>query len=652
MKRLITITLLLFLLTTTMPASAQAAEPFCFPDVPLIDNCLHPSFVAYWRDNGGLPVFGYPISALEQFTGDEGRLLTVQWTERNRLELHPDKPPAYRIQIGRMGAEALARAGRDPFADPPENGPQPGCLWFPETGHNVCDQEPGNGFRSYWQNNGLRIPGLSRYAQSLALFGYPLTAPQMERNANGDLVLTQWFERARFEWHPQNPARSRVLLGLLGRELYTSPQPLPDLRSGRSVFGVEINRGTVAATANRLAELGADWVRYNGILWSEVEPTPGARNWDALKQVEADLQAISAAGAVPMVVVRGAPSWAQAQPDTICGPIRADALPAFASFLSDLVARYRQPPYNVTFWELGNEPDAPFQLVGSTAPFGCWGDEQDEESYGGAAYAAMLKVAYPAIKAANPQAQVILGGLILDCAPDRSLPNGQPCRAGRFFEGVLRAGGGDYFDIVAYHAYGYFRPNYDPDRERPNWSDRGGATLGKAAYLRETLARYGYAKPLLMNEGALLCYRSSPNCRPNGFEAAKADAVVRLYARTLAIDLLMSHWYTLNGPGWQESGLLDANQQPVPAFQAFQFLRQQLASARYVRAVDTTGLEGYHFRTTDDEVIIVWSVDGNERTFTVPAATRAIYDATGTALPLSATLTLTTAPRIVVVSRR
>lgn len=649
MKQWPIILILLTLLVSTTPAVAQTAVPICFPDIPLIDNCLHPSFAAYWRDNGGLPVFGYPISALEQFRGDEGRLLTVQWTERNRLELHPANPSTYRIQIGRMGAEALARSGRDPFADPPDNGPQPGCLWFPETGHNVCDQEPGIGFRSYWQNNGLRIPGLSSYAQSLALFGYPLTAPQMERNANGDLVLTQWFERARFEWHPQNPARSRVLLGLLGRELYTSPQPLPDLRSGRSGFGVEINRGFVAATADRLAELGVDWVRYNGILWSEVEPTPGVRNWEALQQVEAELQAISAIGAVPMVIVRGAPTWAQAQPDTICGPIRTDALPAFAAFLSDLVGRYSQPPYNVRFWELGNEPDAPFQIVGSTAPFGCWGDESDEESYGGAAYAAMLKVAYPAIKAADPDAQVILGGLLLGCAPDGLPVNGKLCRSWHFFEGVLRAGGGDYFDIVAYHAYGYFRANFDPDRELPGWRDRGGATLGKAAYLRETMARYGYAKPLMMNEGALLCYRSSPTCRPNGFEGAKADAVVRLYARAMAIDLLASHWYTLNGPGWQESGLLDKDQQPLPAFRAFQFLRQRLGEARYLRAVEIPGLEGYHFRTADGEVLVVWSIDGTERTWTVPAGTRAIYDPTGTVLPITSTLTLTISPRIVVV---
>jgi hypothetical protein len=647
MQRIIVLIVIMSLLAWASPVTAQSAAPICFPDVPLIDNCLHPSFAAYWRDNGGLPVFGYPIGPLEQFVGDEGRTLTVQWTERNRLELHPANPPAYRIQIGRMGAEALARVGRDPFADPPDAGPQPGCLWFPETGHNVCDQEPGNGFRSYWQNNGLRIPGLSRYAQSLALFGYPLTAPQMERNANGDLVLTQWFERARFEWHPQNPAHSRVLLGLLGRELYTSPQPLPDLRSGRSVFGVEINRGMVAATATQLVELGADWVRYNGIRWDEVEPNRGVRNWAALQEVETELRLISASGAVPMVIVRGTPTWAQAQPDKSCGPIQAEALPDFAAFLRELVTRYSRPPYNVKFWELGNEPDAPFQLVGSEAPFGCWGNESDPDTYGGAAYAAMLKVAYPAIKTADPQAQVIFGGLLLACSPDHAVRDNEPCHAGRFFEGVLRAGGGDYFDILAYHAYAYFTVHRDPDREHPAWADGGGATLGKLAYLRSVLARYGYAKPVIMNEGALLCYRSSPNCRPNGFEEAKADAVVRLYARTLAADLLMSHWYTLNGPGWQEGGLLDDRQQPQPAFRAFRFLRQQLGEARYVRVVDDAGLEGYRFRTPNGDVIVVWSSDGKERTFVLPAPPRAIYDATGQELPIIDVLTLTIAPRII-----
>ena len=116
---------------------------------------------------------------------------------------------------------------------PREAGPRPNCRWFAQTNHNVCDQELGLGFRTYWETHGLRDPRLSRYDQSLQLFGLPLTEAQVETNAAGDTVLTQWFERARFEWHPTNPAQFRVLLGLLGTELRGIPAPP---RTGNVVF--------------------------------------------------------------------------------------------------------------------------------------------------------------------------------------------------------------------------------------------------------------------------------------------------------------------------------------------------------------------------------------------------------------------------------
>jgi hypothetical protein len=41
----------------------------------------------------------------------------------------------------------------------------------------------------------------------------------MERGSDGRIYLTQWFERARFEYHSGNPAPYQVLLGRLGAEL-------------------------------------------------------------------------------------------------------------------------------------------------------------------------------------------------------------------------------------------------------------------------------------------------------------------------------------------------------------------------------------------------------------------------------------------------
>jgi sortase (surface protein transpeptidase) len=54
--------------------------------------------------------------------------------------------------------------------------------------------------------------------ESLALFGLPLSGVRAERQSNGQVYMVQWFERARFERHPENAPPYNVLLGLLGSE--------------------------------------------------------------------------------------------------------------------------------------------------------------------------------------------------------------------------------------------------------------------------------------------------------------------------------------------------------------------------------------------------------------------------------------------------
>ena len=48
------------------------------------------------------------------------------------------------------------------------------------------------------------------------------------------------------------------------------------------------------------------------------------------------------------------------------------------------------------------------KLVDPDSVFGCWGDN-DDDYYGGGYYADMLKMVYPAVKSADPQAQVLIG---------------------------------------------------------------------------------------------------------------------------------------------------------------------------------------------------------------------------------------------------
>ena len=188
-----------------LPDTGVGAAPVLFPET---GYSLDGDFLAYWTANGGLPVFGYPIDSARQADGQVG-----QWLERARFELHPENAAPYNVLLGRLGVESLDRQGRD-WQSLPRAAPNT-AHYFEATGHAIAPQ-----FWESWQGHGLEFGdrGVSE-RESLALYGYPLTEPQMETNTSGDTVLTQWFERARFEYHPNNPDGAQVLLGRLGAEL-------------------------------------------------------------------------------------------------------------------------------------------------------------------------------------------------------------------------------------------------------------------------------------------------------------------------------------------------------------------------------------------------------------------------------------------------
>jgi hypothetical protein len=64
-------------------------------------------FQAYWQSNGGIPVFGYPISeAFEEKSATDGKTYLVQYFERNRLEYHPENTGnQFEILLGLLGVQ-------------------------------------------------------------------------------------------------------------------------------------------------------------------------------------------------------------------------------------------------------------------------------------------------------------------------------------------------------------------------------------------------------------------------------------------------------------------------------------------------------------------------------------------------------------------
>ncbi len=215
--QLLALALLLGLTLTLMPLPrsiyAQQAER-CFDET---GYCIAGRMRQFWEQNGGLPVFGLPITS-QRMEMIEGQAIAVQWFERNRLELHPGNPAPYDVLLGRLGVDVLEQQGLSWFTFPRDAEPQPGCRFFPETGQNVC-----GAILNTWRSSGLEFdgqPGISD-AESLALFGLPISPLQTEP-IEGRALQVQWFERARFELHPDNPPPYDVLLGLLGNRLVTA----------------------------------------------------------------------------------------------------------------------------------------------------------------------------------------------------------------------------------------------------------------------------------------------------------------------------------------------------------------------------------------------------------------------------------------------
>jgi hypothetical protein len=198
-----------------MSISSVAAEAAPSPQAPSTEkpNCtfynatqhnLCAGFRAYWEKYGGLAVFGYPIT--EEYV-ENG--VTVQYFERARFEWHPGAwPERFDVELGLLGntyAMTLGLTTTAPFINQTSTCASKGddCMAFAATGHTVSGK-----FLDYWKANG-----------GLAIFGYPISD---EFTENGRTV--QYFERQRFELHPENAGTPfEVQLGLLGDAIVHGP---------------------------------------------------------------------------------------------------------------------------------------------------------------------------------------------------------------------------------------------------------------------------------------------------------------------------------------------------------------------------------------------------------------------------------------------
>ena len=125
---------------------------------------------------------------------------------------------------------------------------QNGCQTFPETKQTVCGR-----FLNYWNQHG-----------GLAQQGYPISGELQEKSdLNGQVYTVQYFERAEFEYHPENQPPYDVLLSQLGTFEYK--------RKYSSGSGQPVSGPTATPTSMPVAQVGLlEPVNRNGLIFTVI----------------------------------------------------------------------------------------------------------------------------------------------------------------------------------------------------------------------------------------------------------------------------------------------------------------------------------------------------------------------------------------------
>jgi hypothetical protein len=399
-------------------------------------------------------------------------------------------------------------------------------------------------------------------------------------------------------------------------------------------FGIQMGSGD--ATVRQLVrEAGVRWVRTS-ISWASVEEDnidltdPANGNWP-----DSGIFNLANEGFNVLVFIWKNPDWAAS---TSCGPLYPGMLEEFGEFLTALVTRYSQPPYNVKYWEFYNEPDIKDSEEGKDYG-GCWGNN-------GAEYAQMLAEADAAIHGVDPEAKILLGGLAYEWWNGDYFNSGihptiapgptEWSTAGNefpdFLEDVLSSGGGDHFDVMSFHSYVVFHPRWDlPDDgslpgdvayepacsgstdlfKRPQEGD----ILGKLIYLRKRLMKHNAAygdKPFAVTEigrrsdagQSMLQQQDCLGGPVPGSDEQQSRYAVQGNVRAMAAGLEIAIWYDVVDNANGEYGLLDMAWNPKPAYWAYKTVTDELMEAVYDHQMTEgetgwTDVEGYEFQMPD-----------------------------------------------------
>jgi hypothetical protein len=411
-------------------------------------------------------------------------------------------------------------------------------------------------------------------------------------------------------------------------------QPAPTATpAAKNKFGTEVDsefadyRG-----AQAIVDAGFGWYRHLQIDWASREPAPGQyitvpTDWDAA--LDAGIARATAEGLQTIIVIRNSPAWATTSGVAGCAAIKPSMHISFANFVNRVVSRYTQPPYQVTHYELGNEPDDVTKPA-DTTEVGCWQRAAD--------YVDMLKVVYPAVKQQHRHVTIMNGGLI---------------DVGAWAREFITSGLG-YVDALAYHAYDYIEAG------KPMWNDATDPDypanyLKKLARIRSWLP--DSAKPgitIFMNEGAALA--GNPVPADGDLKRVQAYFAAFMTAQMIGERLEQYSWWVSQGmPSSYGTSVTDGDPYYYitnTLHTALAFGMQRVQSAEHITTMrnaagasiiklrDATGRELWLMRNTNGP-------DAAPFTHYFGFVPRRVWDVWGNALPVPSTLRMDDPHRVV-----
>jgi hypothetical protein len=210
----------------------------------------------------------------------------------------------------------------------------------------------------------------------------------------------------------------------------------------------------------RLASEGGFDAVVQVFSWLEIEPTREEWHWEYPDFV---VRAAEHYGLDLIVRLDGLPAWAAEE-------VAADD---YATFAGTVARRYQGQIRGYIVW---NEPNLAKE----------WGGLPPDP----VAYADMLRRAYKAIKAADPEVTVVSAGLASTNHQDAEAMDDRA-----FLEAMYQVGAGDYFDALGAHPYGFAYPPDDPR------GAHDGLNLSRLLDLREIMEAHGDGdKPMWVTE--------------------------------------------------------------------------------------------------------------------------------------------------------